>query len=273
MWWLSSPGSTPQSCYGGRRRPARWTGSSADLLPTWRGCCQERSDECLTKKKKDRHSANARRGWWLTCSSNHLSFRRRSWSRSARAWRPHLHGWSPSAGLGAARPAGPGNNRGGSPVVPVRHWLPSRSWRGARWARLCARTFSLRERSVYLHEHKDQHEAERLRSWSLTCQVLLNVRALLQELGPSEGPSVENGHVLVHHFLVGLVVVSSLKAIGVNPAATVYTLLQSGSNRGTPKTDRLERLWTHHQKAHLNPKILSDSTGVIMDDISAMKQL
>lgn len=41
--------------------------------------------------------------------------------RSARAWRPHLHGWSPSAGLGAARPAGPGNNRGGSPVVPVRH--------------------------------------------------------------------------------------------------------------------------------------------------------
>lgn len=30
-------------------------------------------------KKKDRHTANARRGWWLTCSSNHLSFRRRSW--------------------------------------------------------------------------------------------------------------------------------------------------------------------------------------------------
>lgn len=153
---------------------------------------------------------------------------------SARAWRwrwrPHLHERSPSGGPGAARPAEPGSSRGGSPAGPGRRWLPSRSGRGARWARLCARTFSLGERSVYLHEGKDGGAAERLRSWSVTCQVLLNVRALLQELGPPEGPPVENGHVLAHHFFVGLVVVSSLKAIGVNPAATVYTLLQSGSN-------------------------------------------
>lgn len=228
----------------------------------------------MSDKKKYFHTANARREWLVLpsiCSS--AGGAEASECCSAQVWRPHLHEWSPSAGLRAAPPAEPGNNPGGSPVVPVLHWLPSRSWRGARWARLCARTFSLWERLVYLHEHKDEDQAERLRSWSVTCQVLLDVRALLQELGPPERPSVENGHILVHHFLVGLVVVSSLKAIGVDPAATVYTPLQSGGNWGTPKTDRLERLWTHHQKAHLNPQILSDSTGVIMDDISAMKQL
>lgn len=57
--------------------------------------------------------------------------------------RPHLHECSLSGGPRAARPAETGNNRGGSPVALVRHWLPSRSWRGARRARLCARTFSL----------------------------------------------------------------------------------------------------------------------------------
>lgn len=52
----------------------------------------------------------------------------------------------------------------------------------------------------------------------LTCQVLLHLWALLQEPGPSQGPSVQHGHVLVHHCLVGLVVVRPLKAVGVDPA-------------------------------------------------------
>lgn len=53
---------------------------------------------------------------------------------------------------------------------------------------------------------------------SCTCQVLLYTRLLLQEFGPSHGPSVEDSHVLVHHLLIGLKILMSLEAVGVNPA-------------------------------------------------------
>lgn len=51
-----------------------------------------------------------------------------------------------------------------------------------------------------------------------TCQVLLHMWLLLQELGPSHRPSVEDSYILIHHILIGFKVVRSLKAIGVNPA-------------------------------------------------------
>lgn len=142
----------------------------------------------------------------------------------------HLHEWPLSAWRGARQPAGTGNNPGCSPVAAVHRRLPSRSWRGARWARLCARTFSLWERPVGLHEHTEGcRSGDMLRRWSLTCQVLLNVRAVLQEPGPSQRPSVEHSYVLVHHFFVGLIVVRSLEAIGVDPAgASPHSLHTSG---------------------------------------------
>lgn len=131
----------------------------------------------------------------------------------------HLHEWCLSAWRGARQPAETGNNPGCSPAAPEHHWLPSRSWLGARWARLCARTFSLWERSVGLHEHTDGSQSADMLPWrSVTCQVLLNVWALLQEPGPAQRPSVEHSYVLVHHFFIGLVVVGSLKAVGVDPA-------------------------------------------------------
>lgn len=41
---------------------------------------------------------------------------------------------------------------------------------------------------------------------------------LLKELGPSNRPSVEDRHILAHHFLVGFEILVSLEAVGVNPA-------------------------------------------------------
>lgn len=160
----------------------------------------------------------------------------------------HLHEWCLSARRGARQPAETGNNPGCSPAAPVHHWLPSRSWRGARWARLCARTFSLWERFVGLHEHTHTvPEAEMLRCWSVTCQVLLNVWALLQEPGPSQRPSVEHGSVLVHHFFIGLVVVRSLKAVGVDPAGANPHSLHTSALLGL-NAAAAEGLWRCGQK-------------------------
>lgn len=52
---------------------------------------------------------------------------------------------------------------------------------------------------------------------SSTRYILLYVRFLLKELGPSGGSSVEDSNVLIHHLCVGFKVMMSLKAIGVNP--------------------------------------------------------
>lgn len=65
-----------------------------------------------------------------------------------------------------------------------------------------------------------RHRAPRqTRAVFVTCQVLLHMRLLLQELGPSDRPSVEDSHILTHHILIGLEVVRSLEAVGVNPAS------------------------------------------------------
>lgn len=56
MMSLTSPDSSPQPDYGDHRRRARWTGSSADWLQTWRECCQETSDEGLTPPKKEKEN-------------------------------------------------------------------------------------------------------------------------------------------------------------------------------------------------------------------------
>lgn len=52
---------------------------------------------------------------------------------------------------------------------------------------------------------------------SCTCQALLHVWFLLQELGPSHGPSVKHSDILLHHILIWFKVVRSFKAIRVNP--------------------------------------------------------
>lgn len=185
------------------------------------------------------------------------------------------HEWGLSAWRCARQPAETGNNLGCSPVASVHHWPPSRSWHGVRWARLCERTFSLWERFVGLHERTDGSQSRgMLRWWSVTCQVLLNVWALLQEPGPSHRPSVEHSYILVHHLFIGLIVLRSLKAIGVDPAGanhTVYTRLPC--HRGDllgHNAAAAEWLWTRGQKTHLNSKTLTFySTDV---DISVMKQ-
>lgn len=65
--------------------------------------------------------------------------------------------------------------------------------------------------------HEDTKQKQQGAPNLCTCHILLHLRLLLQELGPSPRPPVEDDHVLVHHVLVGFIVVRPLKAVGVNP--------------------------------------------------------
>lgn len=75
------------------------------------------------------------------------------------------------------------------------------------------------QKTDVFHGHMPQRHGAAAGGANLcTCHILLHLRLLLQELGPSPGPPVEDDHVLVHHVLVGFVVVWPLKAVGVDPA-------------------------------------------------------
>lgn len=135
----------------------------------------------------------------------------------------HLYEWFPSAWRHALQPAGTDSSPGCCPFAPEHHWLPSKSWPGARWAPLYARTFSLPRQNSQLNHSIINQAALRLDVWFsfiCTCHVLLHKWFLLQELGPSHGASVEHRYVLIHHLLVGVKVIMPLKAVGVDPVGT-----------------------------------------------------
>lgn len=255
---VSSPDSNPQPCCGDRRPAARCRAPPVGwlLLCSWRGCCQGRSCACLPKTAGYSYPNYSWSAPWCQFAEQAINYsppwmvQRLNWE-DFWAWKQELTDVNRLLQLGVVLHS---QQRLVVTSVALQLFLSPAGCHPDLRPVLIRYSFANKPFHFTKHIHVyffstkrvTEPEGRQQRAPNLfTCHILLHLRLLLQELGPSHGPPVQDHHVLVHHVLVGLVVVRPLKAVGVNPARIgTWEATLNMCNKNTEETDGSARSLT-----------------------------